>query len=1350
MNRVMARAPFAALLALLAFSARAPAYDDIQLERGTAAQWTSINPILKEGEPGWDLTNKILKIGDGTSTWSAIDGIVPHAAVTLSGTWDYVTLTGQQIVVGLVDLSTDVTGTLPWSAIGGAPSFVSEGADAALLGSGAAAANHIPLADGLGGIAWGSLPWSALSGKPTTVAGAGLLDALTVGTDAADLTAGASTSGQVLTSDGSGGASWANPAIGSETDPIASAALSAHTAAADPHPVYTTSAEASAAAPVQTVAGRTGTVTLAAADVSGAVPDTRTITCGNGLSGGGDLSANRTCSVVAGDGTIGLAADSVVVNKANIPLDSLGAATDTTTLNATTSAHGLLPKLDGSATKSLRGDGTWAAHSLSQPVFAATVTVDTGGLTNRSHDYQIGADLQLTEQIDTANAYNPAGSPPTWTAPVTGMYEIIVNYTSIAMPVATAGPVTAISAGIRVERNGTAIMYVGYSASAVTRANSTTHIVSLTAGDTLRFRTFATTATNGSTFIADGEALDTPWRAYTIEGQPVSGVSIRALPTLSESDAAAPPSACVEKTDSELVALGYEPVTLHGATPDDSTDDRVAIQAAMDTAYLNGRVTYFRPGTYRVSARELDDCPGTRTLGGDGLYTCTTDNPLSMVGYSGGRSALVARLKPGNVPDNPTQLLGSSCGAEKPTILMIANQDTRTIASNFSAIANEPTSTIVFIRDYDLIKDNVRITHLPRQTPADLSQNPANYGGRVRNLRFAFESGNEGAVAIRGQFAEGGELVDVDIDDAEGEFFAGLYECVSSGAGVHHLTVTGGWSGIFCPTNKGGPTNFSDVRLENQIGIPIVRRMLAPITFAGLSITHATGPMLGWSTLGDYGSIQTVVPGTVGDGYDHFLCVDCAFEVTGTATLPMFSSTDRTLYFENSYFKGATDLVSQTFPTPDQILKSPAAGSWYRVGKFATPDDYNSVYGDYGKLIAGVKNGYAMLNGTTYASTATLPVLADQSAPPADLLSRHDRFPRCEPRDIDAVWAHQAAGVTRNDGADDYAGLSAVIASAAAAGKRVMFAPGTYNVAQSLVLPANGKLCGVNGINERTEIAPTSGTPATTRYVLDTVASTAGGVEIADINITHSSPTGSFAGGWGNSWKPIRIRTPAVLALIDINRPWGVNPGPLQEYTFTGAGGGATYSINSGINWFPGQPNATDFAPLGVCQSDPNWATLWVENNTTPLTIYSGHIQFPMPCGGAQSRFIGANNVTIFGTKSETASLPQKLIDLAAATNPAYHYLFPRVARITNSQNVKFVGYEGLSSTASGYAIFEVDAPSSNIEIVAAAPPSVAQAWPLNTWYMVEDAQHVDTIAPIDARAGRIRADGLIGYFRAD
>lgn len=44
----------------------------IQLKRGTTTDWTNSNPILAVGEVGLNTTTKAIKVGDGTSTWSAL------------------------------------------------------------------------------------------------------------------------------------------------------------------------------------------------------------------------------------------------------------------------------------------------------------------------------------------------------------------------------------------------------------------------------------------------------------------------------------------------------------------------------------------------------------------------------------------------------------------------------------------------------------------------------------------------------------------------------------------------------------------------------------------------------------------------------------------------------------------------------------------------------------------------------------------------------------------------------------------------------------------------------------------------------------------------------------------------------------------------------------------------------------------------------------------------------------------------------------------------------------------------------------------------------------------------------
>lgn len=57
----------------------------LKLRNGSSSEWDSKNPILAEGEAGYDTTKKILKIGDGTAAWNDIPDIVSAKKVTGSG-----------------------------------------------------------------------------------------------------------------------------------------------------------------------------------------------------------------------------------------------------------------------------------------------------------------------------------------------------------------------------------------------------------------------------------------------------------------------------------------------------------------------------------------------------------------------------------------------------------------------------------------------------------------------------------------------------------------------------------------------------------------------------------------------------------------------------------------------------------------------------------------------------------------------------------------------------------------------------------------------------------------------------------------------------------------------------------------------------------------------------------------------------------------------------------------------------------------------------------------------------------------------------------------------------------------
>lgn len=44
----------------------------MQMRRGTAAAWTAANPVLADGEHGYENDTKKLKIGDGITAWAAL------------------------------------------------------------------------------------------------------------------------------------------------------------------------------------------------------------------------------------------------------------------------------------------------------------------------------------------------------------------------------------------------------------------------------------------------------------------------------------------------------------------------------------------------------------------------------------------------------------------------------------------------------------------------------------------------------------------------------------------------------------------------------------------------------------------------------------------------------------------------------------------------------------------------------------------------------------------------------------------------------------------------------------------------------------------------------------------------------------------------------------------------------------------------------------------------------------------------------------------------------------------------------------------------------------------------------
>ena len=65
---------------------------DIVLKRGTAARWSAVNPVLKQGEPGFEYDTNKLKIGDGSTAWNLLPYQGGSITLTTNGTTGAATL----------------------------------------------------------------------------------------------------------------------------------------------------------------------------------------------------------------------------------------------------------------------------------------------------------------------------------------------------------------------------------------------------------------------------------------------------------------------------------------------------------------------------------------------------------------------------------------------------------------------------------------------------------------------------------------------------------------------------------------------------------------------------------------------------------------------------------------------------------------------------------------------------------------------------------------------------------------------------------------------------------------------------------------------------------------------------------------------------------------------------------------------------------------------------------------------------------------------------------------------------------------------------------------------------------
>jgi len=147
-----------------------------------------------------------------------------------------------------------------------------------------------------------------------------------------------------------------------------------------------------------------------------------------------------------------------------IKLDELGAPTDVTTLNASTSAHGLLPKLSNVATQYLSGQGTWTA-----PAGGGSGDV-TGPGSSVSGDVPMfggttGKTLTDSGILASNIVLGPASATSANVATFSGTSGKVISDSGLGAAALVSGPGGAVTAGTLATWTGTSGTIIGASQS---------------------------------------------------------------------------------------------------------------------------------------------------------------------------------------------------------------------------------------------------------------------------------------------------------------------------------------------------------------------------------------------------------------------------------------------------------------------------------------------------------------------------------------------------------------------------------------------------------------------------------------------------------------------------------------------------------------------------------------------------------------------------------------------------------------------------------------------------------------------------------------------------------------------
>lgn len=198
----------------------------------------------------------------------------------------------------------------------------------------------------------------------------------------------------------------------------------------------------------------TASTTIPVADVTGAVPNTRSINTGTGLTGGGDLSADRTLSVVANttQQLVGVQNNGVdvatrqIINFVPGAGITLAGADDTTRSNVTISVTTPLPSPGTSGNVLTSTGSAWVSNAL--PATGISLTDDTTSNSTRYITMTANTSGQITtENVSSTKLYFNPSTGQLSSSLFSAENGIVINKNNVSSNVTIGSGYNAMSAG---------------------------------------------------------------------------------------------------------------------------------------------------------------------------------------------------------------------------------------------------------------------------------------------------------------------------------------------------------------------------------------------------------------------------------------------------------------------------------------------------------------------------------------------------------------------------------------------------------------------------------------------------------------------------------------------------------------------------------------------------------------------------------------------------------------------------------------------------------------------------------------------------------------------------------------